>query len=73
MPTTGKELRAARLAADVQIQVLARHYGKSRATLWVLEKSAIVTPDDAARYREALRNAIEASAAKEAAAEAGAG
>jgi predicted transcriptional regulator len=70
MPTTGKELRAARLAADVQIQVLAKHFGKSRATLWVLEKSATVPADDAARYRKALANAIETARAAEAAAEA---
>jgi DNA-binding XRE family transcriptional regulator len=54
MATTGKELKLARVAVDVTATALAARMGINRATLWIIEKSAVVPPERAEQYREAL-------------------
>lgn len=54
MPISGMDLRVERVRARVKVGELAARMGVSRATLWVLEKSQHVTPEQAARYRDAL-------------------
>lgn len=64
MPTTGLDLRAARRRAEVTTLDLAARLGVSRATLYTWEKSAVITADQASRYRRALDDAIVASKEK---------
>lgn len=54
MPTTGLDLRVERTAARVKLIDLAKRMGRSRATLHRYEGLAIVDPDVAVAYREAL-------------------
>jgi DNA-binding XRE family transcriptional regulator len=54
MATTGKELKLARVAIDVKATDLADRMGINRATLWIIEKSAVVPPERVEQYREAL-------------------
>jgi predicted transcriptional regulator len=65
MPTSGLELRRKRLLAEITVTALAAQMGTSRTSLWVLERSAKVSAEHAARYREAvktLRAAIDGEA-----------
>ena len=61
MQISGKELRVERATADVTVTALAARMGLSRQSVWVLERSAIVSPERAAQYRRALRDVIEIS------------
>ena len=61
MPISGKQLRKERRAAEVPTTAIAAGMGKSRTTVWIIEKSAEVGADVAAEYRRAL---AEARAAK---------
>lgn len=54
MPDSGIDLKVERIRAHIKLNDLAARMGVSRATLWVLEKSQHVSPEQAARYREAL-------------------
>lgn len=63
MQTTGRELRIERVTADVTATDLAARMGLSRQSLWVLEKSAVVSGERAEQYRRALNDAMKASAA----------
>lgn len=63
MPITGLDLRAERRAANVTVVDVASRMGLSRQTIHVLEKSAVITVDQAAQYRAAVRDAIVASRA----------
>lgn len=64
MPTSGPTLRAERRAAEITTMDLAARMGVSRATLYTLEKSAVVTAERAAQYQRALADAIVASKAR---------
>ena len=64
MPITGLDLRAERRKADVTVVAIAARMGLSRQTIHVLEKSAVITVEQAAQYRQALADAIVASKAK---------
>jgi predicted transcriptional regulator len=64
MPITGLDLRAERRAANITVVEVASRMGRSRQTVHVLEKSAIVTVDQVEEYRSALSDAIVASKAK---------
>lgn len=61
MAVSGKDLRVERATADITVTDIAARMGLSRQSLWVLERSAIVAPDRVHQYRQALRDAIEAS------------
>lgn len=52
--TTGFELRWARRKAELTTVDVAREAGFSRTKLWTIEKSASVSPDDAAAIRAAI-------------------
>lgn len=65
MPTSGPTLRRERRAADVTTVDLCAHMRISRATLYTLERAAVVDPDRAVQFREsvkALRDAKDAAA-----------
>jgi AcrR family transcriptional regulator len=64
MPITGLDLRAERRAAEVTTRDLCARMGVSRATLYTLEKSAVVTVERVTQYRAALADAIVASREK---------
>jgi AcrR family transcriptional regulator len=64
MPITGPDLRSERRAAEVTTRELSARMGVSRATLYTLEKSAVITIERASQYRRALNDAIEASREK---------
>jgi transcriptional regulator with XRE-family HTH domain len=61
MQISGKELRVQRTTADITVTALAARMGLSRQSVWVLERSAIVSPQRAEQYCAALRDAIETS------------
>lgn len=64
MTTTGKELRLARVAADLTITEVAARIGISRQSLWAIERMAVVDPNRAIQYRAALalgRNVTQTS------------
>lgn len=61
MPTTGRELRIERVISDITVTAVAARMGLSRQTLWSLERSAVVSPERARQYREALRDVKETS------------
>jgi cytoskeletal protein RodZ len=63
MPTTGLDLRAERRAANVTVVDIAARMRLSRQTVHVLERSAVITVIQAEQYRQALRDATEASRA----------
>lgn len=66
MPTAGPTLRRERRLADITTVALAARMGLSRQALWALERSAVVSPERVAAYREAvktLRDATEKDAA----------
>jgi transcriptional regulator with XRE-family HTH domain len=62
MPITGRDLRVERRLADVTVVDVAARMGLSRQALWAMERSAVVKPERAAAYREALRAVIETAA-----------
>lgn len=65
MPTSGPSLRRERRAADITTVALHRQMGISRATLYTIERAAVIDPDQAAAYRAAvktLRDAKDAAA-----------
>ena len=64
MPITGLDLRAERRAANVTVTDLAARMKRSRQTIHVLERSAVITVEQADAYRSALRDAIVASEAR---------
>lgn len=59
MQTTGRELRIERVTSDVTLTAIAARMKLSRQALWALERSAVVRPDRAQQYREALRDVKE--------------
>jgi transcriptional regulator with XRE-family HTH domain len=61
MPITGLDLRSERRAADITVTDVAARMGLSRATVHVIEKSAVLTIERVAAYRAALADAIVAS------------
>ncbi len=61
MATTGPQLRRLRRAAEVTTVAVAARMNLSRQSLWVLERSAVVDPERAERYREAVRAVTVAS------------
>lgn len=63
MQTTGRELRLQRVTNEVTVVAIAARMGLSRQALWALERSAVVKPERAAQYRQALRDVMESSAA----------
>jgi DNA-binding XRE family transcriptional regulator len=65
MPTSGPELRRERRAAEITTVALAAEINLSRASLYTLEQSAVVSPERVAAYREAVKalTAAKASAA----------
>jgi hypothetical protein len=62
METTGLDLRLERVAARIKITDLAKRMGRSRATLHRYEGLAVVDPDIAAAYRQALASFREFAA-----------
>jgi hypothetical protein len=63
MPITGRDLRVERVTADVTVVAVAARMGLSRQALWALERSAVVKPERAAQYRQALKDVIEEAVA----------
>lgn len=61
MQISGKELRLERATADITVTALAARMGLSRQSLWVIERSAVVSPVRASQYRQALRDVTETS------------
>ncbi len=53
-PTTGLDLKLARIARRVKLVTLAESMGLDHSTLSKLEARAIVSDEQARRYREAL-------------------
>lgn len=64
MPITGLDLRAKRRAANITVVDIAARMGLSRQTIHTLERSAVITIEQADGYLAALRDATEASKAK---------
>lgn len=64
MPITGLDLRAERRAANVTVVAIAARMGLSRQTVHVLERSAVITVEQASAYRAALRDATETARAQ---------
>lgn len=60
MPTTGRELRSARRAADITATEVAARMGCSRQTLYVIEKDGAPDPTWVTKFREALAAAVDA-------------
>lgn len=56
--TTGVDLKVERVRAHVKAQDIAARMGVSRATVWVIERTAVVTPERARQYRDALRDLV---------------
>lgn len=54
MPTTGKQLKLERVAKDVPAGQLAARMKVARQTVWIIEKSATVSDEQAKDYRTAL-------------------
>ena len=54
MPTSGTDLKVERTRARVKLQDLAARMGVSRQTLWSIEQAAVVRPDRAEQYQQAL-------------------
>jgi biotin operon repressor len=44
-----------RLLSEISVTALAAQMGTSRTSLWVLERSAKVSSERAAKYREAVK------------------
>ena len=63
MAVAGRDLRLERLHAEVTVVEIAARMGLSRQALWAVERAAVVKADRAAAYRQALSDAIKASAA----------
>lgn len=51
---SGVDLKVERVRANVKAQDVAARMGVSRATVWGIERSAIVAPERARQYREAV-------------------
>lgn len=64
MPVSGRTLRNERRLAEITTLDLKERMGISRTTLYHLEKTEVLTVEQVERYRDALRDAIEASRAK---------
>lgn len=54
MSASGVDLKVERVRANVKAQDVAARMGVSRATVWGIERSAIVPPERAHQYREAV-------------------
>lgn len=54
MQTSGTDLKVERVKANLTILEIASRMGVSRQTVWGIERSAHVSPERAAKYREAL-------------------
>ena len=66
MPTSGPELRRERRAAEITTVALAAAISVSRATLYTLERAAVVEPTRVEQYRaavKAIRDAKDEAAA----------
>ena len=61
MPTAGPTLRRERRLAEVTTVALAAAMGISRATLYTLERSAVVEPERAKQYRNAVKAVRDAT------------
>jgi DNA-binding XRE family transcriptional regulator len=55
MPTAGPTLRRERRIADITTVALAKEMGISRATLYTLERAAVVSPEQVAAHRAAVK------------------
>jgi hypothetical protein len=67
--TTGRDLAAERVRADLPMRVIATAMGVSRSRVFVLEHSDHVTAQMTARYLDALRVAVRPENKKETAAD----
>jgi hypothetical protein len=66
MPTSGLDLRVKRVRARVSLKALVAASGRSRTTVWQMEKAAVVDPADVKLYLTALetcRNVKDGEAA----------
>ena len=52
---SGVDLKVERVRANVKAQDVAARMGVSRATVWGIERAAVVTAERAGQYRDALR------------------
>ena len=68
MATTGLDLRLERVAARVKLNALADRLGRDRRTVGRYETLAVVEPDIASAYREALATFREVATSTESAA-----
>lgn len=66
MPT-GPQLRKIRRAAEVSTVALSLQMEVSRTTLWVIERSVVVEPRTAEKYRASVDAIVTARAAETAA------
>jgi len=60
--TTGRDLRVERVAAGLQVNVLAAEMRVSRTTLWTIERQAAVRPEQVAKVRDAIARLTQAAA-----------
>lgn len=60
MPTSGWDLKVARIRANLSKTAVAARMGTSRQTLWVHERSATVDPEFAQRYLQAVADLADA-------------
>lgn len=60
--TTGRELRTLRTLSGVTVNALVAEMGVSRTTLWTLERRNVVSPEQAAKYREAIARLMQKAA-----------
>ena len=61
MPTSGPTLRRERRSKEVTTVALAARMGISRATLYTLERSAVVSAERAMEYRAAVKALSDAN------------
>jgi transcriptional regulator with XRE-family HTH domain len=64
MPTTGRDLRAERRAADITVVDIAARMGLSRQAVHTIERSLELSVERVEAYRVALRDATVAAQAK---------
>lgn len=67
MPTAGPTLRRERRRDEITTVALAAQMGISRATLYTLERAAIVEPERVAQYRSSLKALRDATTGETAA------
>ena len=62
MTTTGRELRTLRTLSGVTVNDLVKAIGLSRTTVWSIERQAVVKPETAAKYRDAIARLMQSAA-----------